>query len=202
MRRTPWPKTGSLQRFHIRVGSSGLERKCFRTRLNDAGTRIVRPTTRLRAARYGVPGRVRYRAHCADLTPSPRSRCGCRPGYVASLAWFGRIRSRAAGPSPAACTAGQAGVGWRSIGRGPTAISLKNNSGGHPRGRPCLVGRAMTVTDHAAALSFRAVARDRHPTPACTASARGYESALAGRLRAGRWGACRAPIAHPRPYCS
>jgi hypothetical protein len=35
----------------------------------------------------------------------------------------------------------------------------------------------MTVTDHAAALFFRAVARDRHPTPGCTASRtlRGYE---------------------------
>jgi hypothetical protein len=28
----------------------------------------------------------------------------------------------------------------------------------------------MTVTDSAAALFFRAVARDRHPTHACTAS--------------------------------
>ena len=36
------------------------------------------------ARRRGQPhlppsDRVRYRAHCADLTPSPRSRCGCRP---------------------------------------------------------------------------------------------------------------------------
>src|SRR6187397_1963303 len=54
-------------------------------------------------------------------------------------------------------------------GRSPTAISLKNNDGGHRRGRPCLVGRAMTKTDNAAVLFFRAVARDRHPTPACTA---------------------------------
>jgi len=72
-------------------------------------------------------------------------------------------------PSRATCTAGQAAVGWRSIGRSPTAISLKNNGGGHRRGRPCLVGRAMAVTDHAAALFFRAVARDRHPTAAGTA---------------------------------
>ena len=36
-----------------------------RTRLDDAGNRIFRPATRLRAARYGAPGRVRYRAHCA-----------------------------------------------------------------------------------------------------------------------------------------
>ena len=61
---------------------------------------------------------------------------------------------------------GQAGVGWRSIGRSPTAISLKNNGGGHRRGRPCLVGRAMAVSDDADALFFRAVARDRRPTPA------------------------------------
>jgi hypothetical protein len=43
------------------------------------------------------------------------------------------------------------------------AISLKNNGGGHRRGRPCLVGRAMALTDHAAALFFRAAARDRPP---------------------------------------
>ena len=84
---------------------------------------------------------------------------------------------QAAGPRRAARHAGQAGVGWRSIGRSPTAINLKNTGGGHRRGRPILVGRAMTVTDHAAALFFRAVARDRHPTPACTASRtlRAYE---------------------------
>ena len=50
-------------------------------------------------------------------------------------------------PSRATCTAGQAAVGWRSIGRSPTAISLKNNGGGHRRGRPCLVGRAMALSD-------------------------------------------------------
>ena len=85
---------------------------------------------------------------------------------------------------PAARRAGQAGVGWRSIGRSPTAIRLKNNGGGHRRGRPCLVGRAMTVTDHAAALFFRAVARDRHPTPACTASRtlRAYEKCFTSLL--------------------
>ena len=100
-----------------------------------------------------------------------------------SLAWFRRLRSRPLAHTPrAACPAGRAGVGWRSIGRSPTAISVKNNGGGHRRGRPILVGRAMTVTDDAAALFFRAVARDRHLTHACTAcrTLRGYESALKG----------------------
>ena len=84
---------------------------------------------------------------------------------------------QAAGPLRAARSAGQAGVGWRSIGRSPTAISLKNNGGGDLRGRPILADRAMTVSDDADALFFRAVARDRHPTPACTASRtlRGWE---------------------------
>jgi hypothetical protein len=49
-----------------------------------------------------------------------------------------------------------------------TALSLKNNGGGHLRGRPSLVGRAMIVTDHADALFFRAVGGDRHHTHACT----------------------------------
>ena len=135
------------------------------------------------ARRRGQPhhppsDRVRYRAHCAYLTPSPGSRCGCRAGSTSR-------RSHGAGAfAPGRWTtardarsAGQAGVGWRSIGRSPTAIRLKNTGGGHRRGRPCLVGRAMTVTDHAAAVFFRAVARDRHPTPGCTASRtlRGYE---------------------------
>ena len=44
--------------------------ECSRTRLDDAGNRIFRPATRLRAARYGVPGRVRYRAHCAGSRPA------------------------------------------------------------------------------------------------------------------------------------
>ena len=65
--------------FHIRVSSSGLER-ILPHQLDDAGNRIIRPATRLRAARYGVPGRIRYRAHCAYLTPSPCCRCGCRAG--------------------------------------------------------------------------------------------------------------------------
>ncbi len=72
--------------------------------------------------------------------------------------------------SRAAGSAGQAGVGWRSIGRSPTAISLKNSGGGDRRGRPILADRAMTVSDDADAVFFRAVARDRHPTPACPAS--------------------------------
>ena len=69
---------------------------------------------------------------------------------------------QAAGPPRKRCAAEQAGVGWRSIGRSPTAISLKNNGGGHRRGRPCLVGRAMAGSDDADALFFRAVDRDRH----------------------------------------
>jgi len=118
--------------------------------------------------------------------------------YVASLAWFrriapGRWTMRVAG------TAGQAGVGWRAIGRSPTAISLKNNGGGHCRGRPSLVGRAMTVTDNAAALFFRAVARDRHPTPACAASRmlRGYEKRSSADHRSLDGGVV-GPIAAPR----
>ncbi len=85
--------------------------------------------------------------------------------YVASLAWCGRLRSRPLDQPRAVCTAGQAGVGWRSIGRSPTASSLKNTGGGYRRGRPCLVGRAMALSDDADAVFFRAVARDRHPTP-------------------------------------
>ena len=43
----------------------------------------------------------------------------------------------------------------------------------------------MTGTDHAAAVFFRAVARDRHPTPGCTASQtlRGYEKCFSGCCR-------------------
>ena len=134
------------------------------------------------ARRRGQPhlpprDRVRYRAHCAELTPSPCSRCGCRHGLGRVARMVQENSLQAAGPPRVAETAAQAGVGWRSIGRSPTAISLKNNSGGHRRGRPRLVGRAMTRTDNAAALFFRAVARDRHPTPACAASRtrHGYE---------------------------
>ena len=50
------------------------------------------------------------------------------------------------------------------------AVSLKNTGGGDLRGRPILADRAMTVSDDADAVFFRAVARDRHPTPACPAS--------------------------------
>jgi hypothetical protein len=78
------------------------------------------------------------------------------PEYLASLVRFERIRSRPLEPQRSACTAGQAGVGWRSIGRSPTAISVKNT-----------------------AVFFRAVARDRHATSAWTAAShtlRGYET--------------------------
>jgi len=104
---------------------------------------------------------------------SPEEALTCFPATVLM------VPVPATGPPRVAETAAQAGVGWRSIGRSPRAISLKNNGGGHRRGRPCLVGRAMTGTDPAAALFFRAVARDRHPTPACPASRtlRAYESA-------------------------
>ena len=91
---------------------------------------------------------------------------------------------QAAGPLRAARSAGQAGVGWRSIGRSPTAIRLKNTGGGDLPGRPILADRAMTVSDDADAVFFRAVARDRHPTPGCTASRtlRGYEKCFSQRV--------------------
>jgi hypothetical protein len=57
---------------------------------------------------------------------------------------------QATGAPRAAYAAGQAGVAWRSIGRRPTAISLKNTG----------------------AVFFRAVARDRHATPVCPAAFR------------------------------
>ena len=121
--------------------------------------------------------------------------------YVASLAWFRRLLPRPLDHTPrAACTAGRASSGWRSIGRSPTAISVKNNGGGHRRGRPILVGRAMTVTDTAAALFFRAVARDRHSTHASTAcrTLRGHENDLA-LLDSDSWGHARSTArGHPR----
>ena len=100
--------------------------------------------------------------------------------YIASLALVQEPSLQATGPPRATWCAGQAGVGWRSIGRSPTAISLKNTGGGDLRGWPILADRAMILSDDADAVFFRAVARDRHPTPACTASRthRGYESAL------------------------
>ena len=54
--------------FHIHVVSSGLER--------------IPPNQARRRGQPHLPprDRVRYRAHCAYLTPSPRSRCGCRTG--------------------------------------------------------------------------------------------------------------------------
>jgi hypothetical protein len=39
----------------------------------------------------------------------------------------------------------------------PDCVSSKNNGGGYLRERPTLVGRAMALTDIAAALFFRAV---------------------------------------------
>ena len=132
-------------------------------------------TTRATASAAQRPGTLSSPLRISHAVPTLTMRLPARE-YVASLAWFRRI-TPSRWTTRVACTAGQAEVGWRSIGRSPTAISLKNNGGGHHRGRPRLVGRAMTVTDNAAALFFRAVARDRHPTPACTASAmlRGYE---------------------------
>ena len=167
----PWDDTPSHSRglrysvFHIRVSSSGLER-ILPHQLDDAGNRIIRPATG-----YAIEpaAQISRRPHASDAVAGPGVRRVARMVQEPSL--------QAAGPRRAARHAGQAGVGWRSIGRSPTAIRLKNTGGGHRRGRPCLVGRAMTVTDHAAALFFRAVARDRHPTPACTASRtlRAYE---------------------------
>jgi len=93
--------------FHVRVSSSGLER-ILPHQPDDAGNRILPPTTHLRAARDGAPGRVCYRAHCAYLTPSPRSRCGCRPGVHRVAHMVQEPSLQAAGPLRAtrrACTA-------------------------------------------------------------------------------------------------
>ena len=114
------------------------------------------------------------RPHAHDAVAGPRVRRVARMVQEPSL--------QAAGPPRATCSAGQAGVGWRSIGRSPTAISLKNTGGGDLRGRPILADRAMTVSDDADAVFFRAVARDRHPTPACTGTC--------GRRRPCRLGKC------------
>jgi hypothetical protein len=79
------------------------------------GANSPAPGSTTRATASSAQDRVRYRAHCAYLTPSPRSRCGCRPG-IRRVARMVREHSlHAAGPPRAACTAGQAGVGWRSI---------------------------------------------------------------------------------------
>ena len=48
----------------------------------------------------------------------------------------------------------------------PEGREFKNNGGGDLRGRPILVGRAMTLIDVADALFFRAVDRDRPCTMA------------------------------------
>ena len=137
-----------------------------RTRLDDAGNRICRPAT---AYAIEPTAQISRRPHARDAVAGPG---GCR---VARKVQENSLL--AAGPPRAAYTAGQAGVGWRSIGRSPPALSLKNNGGGHLRGRPSLVGRAMILTADADALFFRAVARDRHSTAACAAShtLHGYE---------------------------
>ena len=137
--------------FHIRVSSSGLER-ILPHQLDDAGNRIVRPAT---GFAIEPTAHISRRPHAPDAVAGPGVRRVARMVQEPSL--------QTAGPRRAARHAGQAGVGWRSIGRSPTAIRLKNNGGGHRRGRPCLVGRAMAVTNDADALFFRAVARDRHP---------------------------------------
>jgi hypothetical protein len=66
----------------------------------------------------------------------------------------------------------------------------------------------MTVTDHAAALFFRAVARDRHPTPGCTASQtlRGYEKCFSleaspARARRGDADGCGTRFGRLRDWC-
>ena len=148
-----------------------------RTRLDDAGNRIFRPATRLRAARYGVPGRVRYRAPCAYLTPSPRSRCGCRLG-VHRVARMVREHSlQAAGP-PRASAHSRAGRRGVAVDRAQPDGDEFEKQRRRPPPRTTKPGRPRHgTTDDAAALFFRAVARDRHPTPACPASCtrRGHE---------------------------
>ena len=126
-------------------------------------------TTRATASSAPRPGTLSSPLRISHAGHAPM---GCRPRSTSRRSHGAGVFAPGRWTTAPARRAVQAGMGWRSIGRSPTAISLKNNGGGHRRGRPCLVGRAMAVTDHAAALFFRAVDRDRHPTPACTASRR------------------------------
>ena len=127
------------------------------------------------ALRCAGPGTLSSRS--PYLTPSPGSRCGCRAGRTS------RRSHRAGAFAPgrwttarrASCRAGRRGV---AVDRAqPDGDPSEKQRRRPPPRRPILVGRAMTVTDHASALFFRAVARDRHPTPGCTASRtlRSYE---------------------------
>ena len=64
------------------------------------------------ARRRGQPhlpprDRVRYRALCADLTPSPGSRCGCRPGVRRVARMVQENSLQAAGPPRGAYSAAQ-----------------------------------------------------------------------------------------------
>jgi hypothetical protein len=135
-----------------------------RTRLDDAGKPHLPPrdppsrcALRRAGAGYAIEptAHISRRPHAHDAVAGPGVRRVARMVQENSL--------QAAGPPRGAALPGRQESGWRSIGRSPTAISLKNNGGGYRCGRSSLVGRTMTRTDNAAVLFFRAVARDRHP---------------------------------------